>query len=83
MPATARNRPRRILPDPPDRSSVQRIRPRAPRTKRSAATPQANASGIAKEASSRPMPALRHATATAAGTTSTAASPNTIASEAR
>src|SRR5882757_7129908 len=68
---------------PPARSSVQRIRPRAPREKRSAAIPQARATGIAQTASIRRTPAVCRESTTATGTAATARSPRSTATEAR
>src|SRR4051812_18618122 len=76
-------RPIRIRPAPPARSSVQRMRPPAPRTKASAAIPQTAATGIAQAASITPTPVVSCASPTAAGTASTATRPSSTPSDAR
>src|SRR4051812_45477038 len=83
MPATPSTRPSRMRPKPPAFSSVQRMRPPAPREKRSAASPQPRATGIAQTASRRRTPAVCRETTTATGTAATARRPRRTANEAR
>src|SRR5690348_4554507 len=83
MPATPRTTPVRMRVAPPARSSERRIRPRAPRTKSSAATPQAAASGIAQAASIRLIPAVWRARRIPPGTASVPTRPSSTAIEAR
>src|SRR4051794_28209245 len=83
MPATPRTRPSRMRPQPPACSSVQRIRPPAPRAKSRAAIPHAAATGTAHTASTSRTPAVCRDTTTAAGTTTVATRPRTTASDAR
>src|SRR5258707_1099325 len=83
MPATPSTRPSRMRPKPPAFSSVHRMRPPAPREKRSAASPQPRATGIAQTASRRRTPAVCRETTTATGTAATARSPSRTANEAR
>src|SRR5882672_8021078 len=83
MPATARNTAARERPVPPAFSSVRRTRPRAPRTKRSAATPQPKATGIAHAASTSVNPEDCRDSTTATGTARSATRPASTASDAR
>src|SRR5260221_14187134 len=82
-PATPRRRPMGARPAPPARSRVGRIRPVAPREKRSAVIPAAAATGTAQPAWTSVTPARRLERSTPAGTASTATTPKRIASEAR
>src|SRR3954470_12497374 len=83
MPPSPRMRESRIRPEPPACSSVRRMRPPAPRAKRSAPTPQAAATGTAQTASSRWTPAVCRDMTIAAGTEIVATSPSRTASDAR
>src|SRR5437868_2153122 len=64
-------------------SSVRRIRPRAPRAKRSAAIPKRAATGIAQTASSSLTPVVWREMRTATGTAAMARSPESTASDER
>src|SRR5262245_57896495 len=83
MPATANTRAARMRPCPPARSSVQRIRPRAPRTNSSAQIAHANAIGIAQAASTSVRLEFWRDRTMAAGTTSAATRAVKNAREAR
>src|SRR5256714_2945409 len=83
MPATARMRASRVVADPPVRSSVRAIAPRAPRAKRSEAVAARAATGIAQTASRSAKPEIFRVSSIPTGIAAAATMPKRKASHAR